>query len=257
MNIQALLFDCDGVLAETERDGHRVAYNKAMEVLGIQAEWSEEEYAEMVLISGGKERLKYFFNKYPSRFPSNTYNSDLIQQIYLKKTEIFKSMAASGSLPPRSGIARIIREAHDMGLLLFVCSTSHKESVEALLVRNYGKDCLPWFSKLYCGDVVANKKPAPDIYLLARNEFKLDEKRCFVIEDSRNGLLAAKGAGMHCLITRSFYTVKENFAEADIVTTCLGDPAGTAEEEQCRILASVKSIPEKGYISAADLDLFI
>jgi len=133
MKLQALLFDCDGVLAETERDGHRVAYNQAMKERGIKAEWSVEEYAELLLTSGGKERLKYYFNKYASQFPPDKYNSDLIQEIYLKKTEIFKALANSGALPPRSGIARIIREAHQMGMLLFVCSTSHKESVEALL----------------------------------------------------------------------------------------------------------------------------
>jgi HAD superfamily hydrolase (TIGR01509 family) len=250
MKIQALLFDCDGVLAETERDGHRVAYNRAIRNLGIDAEWSEEEYGELVLISGGKERLKYFFNKYPSRFPSDKYNSELIQEIYLKKTEIFKSMANSGSLPPRSGIARIIREAHEEGLSLFVCSTSHHESVKALLSHNYGEECLEWFTKLYCGDVVAKKKPAPDIYLLAKDEFNLEANRCFVIEDSRNGLLAAQSAGMHCIITQSFYTVEEDFSEADITTTCLGDPAG----EQSRILKSARPIPERGYITVNDLE---
>jgi len=250
MNIQALLFDCDGVLAETERDGHRVAYNRAMRELGIAAEWSEEEYAELVLIAGGKERLKYYFNKYPSQFPSEKYNSDLIQGIYLKKTDIFKAMANSGALPPRSGIARIIREAHENGLYLFVCSTSHQESVKALLSHNYGKECLDWFTKLYCGDVVTKKKPAPDIYLLAKDEFKLEGSRCFVIEDSRNGLLAALGAGMHCIITQSFYTVEEDFSEADITATCLGDSGG----EYSRILKSSRPIPARGYITLSDLD---
>jgi HAD superfamily hydrolase (TIGR01509 family) len=252
MKIQALLFDCDGVLAETERDGHRVAYNLAMRELGVEAEWSEEEYGELVLISGGKERLKHYFNKYPSRFPSDKYSA-LIQNIYLKKTDIFKSMANNGSLPPRSGIARIFREAHENGLLLFVCSTSHQESVEALLSHNYGKECLAWFTKLYCGDVVASKKPAPDIYLLAKDEFKLDANRCFVIEDSRNGLLAARGAGMHCLITQSFYTVDEDFSEADITTTCLGDPGG----EQSRILKSSRPIPDRGYVTIDDLNTLL
>ena len=253
MKLQALLFDCDGVLAETERDGHRVAYNRAMRELGIKAEWSEEEYAELVLIAGGKERLQYYFNKYPTQFPSDTYNSDLIQDIYLKKTGIFKSMANNGSLPPRSGIARLFREAHENGLYLFVCSTSHRESVEALLRRNYGEECLTWFTKLYCGDVVTKKKPAPDIYLLAKDEFALDAARCFVIEDSRNGLLAALGAGMHCIITQSFYTVDEDFSEADITASCLGDPGG----EQSRVLKSSRPLPERGYITAADLDLLL
>jgi len=249
VKLQALLFDCDGVLAETERDGHRVAYNQAMKEMGINGEWSVEEYAEMLLTAGGKERLKYYFNKYPSRFPPEKHTGELIQEIYLKKTEIFKSLANSGALPPRPGIARVIREAHEMGLLLFVCSTSHRESVEALLSRNYGEECLAWFSKLYCGDIVTKKKPAPDIYLLAKDEFKLEPERCLVIEDSRNGLLAAKGAGMKCLVTLSVYTVDEDFSEADLVTTSLGDPGG----EQSRIIKSVWPVPDRGYIKISDL----
>ncbi|MCL2126702.1 MAG: HAD-IA family hydrolase [Treponema sp.] len=253
MKLQALLFDCDGVLAETERDGHRVAYNQAMRDMGIDGEWSEEEYSELLLTAGGKERLKYYFNKYPSKFPSDKYNSDLIQEIYLKKTGIFKSMADNGALPPRPGIARFFREAHEKGILFFVCSTSHYESVQTLLRRNYGEECLAWCAKLYCGDVVARKKPAPDIYLFAKNEYNLDASRCFVVEDSRNGLLAACGAGMHCLITQSFYTVEEDFSEADIVTTCLGDPEG----EQSRILKSSRPVPDRGYVTVDDLDLFL
>ena len=250
MKIQALLFDCDGVLAETERDGHRLAYNAAMRELGIKADWSQEEYAMLLRTSGGKERLKYYFDADPSRFPPLKYNGDLIQEIYLKKTGIFKTMVNNNALPSRPGVARMIREAHENALLLFVCSTSHRESVETLLCRNYGKELFAWFTKLYCADAVAKKKPASDIYLLAKDEFGLDANRCFVIEDSRNGLLAARGAGMHCLITQSFYTVNEDFSGADIVTSCLGDPNG----EQALILKSSRPIPQRGYITVADLD---
>jgi HAD superfamily hydrolase (TIGR01509 family) len=221
MKLQAILFDCDGVLAETERDGHRVAYNRAMAELKVPGEWSPEEYGELVQISGGKERLKYFFNKYPERFPPKDFGADLIQKVYLKKTEIFKDIVSNGALPPRPGIARIITEAHENGVLLFVCSTSHRESVEALIRHNYGEQRLSWFTELFCGDIVPQKKPAPDIYNLARDTYRLDPRLCFVIEDSRNGLLAAKAAGMHCLITQSFYTAKEDFQEADMVVPCL------------------------------------
>jgi beta-phosphoglucomutase-like phosphatase (HAD superfamily) len=253
MKMEGLLFDCDGVLAETERDGHRVAYNQAMKALDIRAEWSPEEYGELVLISGGKERLKYYFAKYPERFPARRFNGELIQEIYLKKTAIFKEMANAGSMPPRSGIARIIREAHGLEIKLFVCSTSHRESVETLIRRNYGEECLSWFAGLFCGDAVARKKPAPDIYLLARDSCGLDGGRCFVVEDSRNGLLAARGAGMHCLITQSCYTAEEDFSEADLVATCLGDPGG----EESRIVRSSRTILQRGYITVADLVSFL
>lgn len=250
MKLQALLFDCDGVLAETERDGHRIAYNRAMGESGIKAEWTVEKYAKLVLISGGKERLKSFFENHPEDFPPDQFNAKLIQEIYLKKTAIFKAMVQEGALPPRPGIARIIREAHERGVLLFVCSTSHRESVEALLRHNYGTECFSWFTELFCGDIVAHKKPAPDIYTLAGDKYKLEKKRCFVIEDSRNGLLAALGAGMHCLVTESYYTSGEDFTGADIVVSSLGDPSG----EQGKIIYSSRPVPPRGYITVADLD---
>jgi HAD superfamily hydrolase (TIGR01509 family) len=226
MDLQALLFDCDGVLAETERDGHRVAYNRAMKALGIDAQWQAGEYAELVLISGGKERLAYYFEKDRIRFPEDRFGAELIQQIYVEKTAVFKEMASRGDMPPRPGIARIAEEAHRAGILLFVCSTSHRESVEALLKKNYGEQVFSWFTELFCGDVVAKKKPAPDIYLLARDKYGLDPARCCVIEDSRNGLLSAKAAGMRCLVTKSCYTQHEDFSEADGVVSSLGDPGG-------------------------------
>jgi HAD superfamily hydrolase (TIGR01509 family) len=250
MNLQALLFDCDGVLAETERDGHRVAYNQALKTFGIEAEWNAEEYAELVLISGGKERLKYFFNKYPKKFSSKINNQEIIQQLYLKKTEIFKNMANNGVMPPRSGIARIAKEAHEAGVKLFICSTAHKESVEALVRHNYGEECLRWFNELFCGDDVKNKKPAPDIYLLAKDKYKLAPEFCFVVEDSRNGLLAARGAGMHCIITQSYYTTGEDFTEADFVVNCLGDPGG----EKAHLTKACNLDISRGYITVSDLE---
>jgi HAD superfamily hydrolase (TIGR01509 family) len=253
MKLQALLFDCDGVLAETERDGHRVAYNSAMKELGIPSEWSEQEYSELVLVSGGKERLNYYFRKYPKKFPSHVFTRELIQEIYSKKTEIFKNMIKEGILPTRSGIARILDEAHKKGVLLFVCSTSHKESVSTLLHYNYGDYYLGLFTELFCGDIVLHKKPAPDIYNLVKEKYNLVPEYCFVVEDSRNGLLAAKGAGMFCIITQSFYTFKENFGEADIVVSCLGDPGG----EEAVIIKDSGGNIQKKYITVDDFEFLL
>lgn len=248
MELRALLFDCDGVLAETERDGHRTAYNRAMKSLGIDAEWDVDEYGDLVRISGGKERLKHYFEKNRPRFPESAFGPDLIQKIYLEKTAIFKEMARKGDMPPRSGIARVVREAHDAGVMLFICSTSHRESVETLLRKNYGEDVCSWFTELFCGDVVARKKPAPDIYLLVKHSYRLNPDCCCVIEDSRNGLLAAKAAGMRCLITKSYYTQDEDFSEADGVVSCLGDPGG----EQSLVYGG-RLQKERPYITLRDI----
>jgi HAD superfamily hydrolase (TIGR01509 family) len=253
MKLQAILFDCDGVLAETERDGHRVAYNRAMTDLNIEVQWSEDEYAELVLISGGKERLWHYFSLNRARFPEHRFGREIIQRIYEKKTEIFKAMARDGALPPRAGIARVITEAHNLGISLFVCSTSHRESVESLLRRNYGEHCLAWFTELLCGDIVPHKKPAPDIYLLVKDKYHMDPECCCVIEDSRNGLLAAKGAGMRCLVTQSYYTTAENFTEADMVVSCLGDPNG----EAIRVIKKGKARLKSPWITIADIEALL
>ncbi|QQO08102.1 HAD-IA family hydrolase [Breznakiella homolactica] len=253
MKLQALLFDCDGVLAETERDGHRVAYNRAMQDAGISEQWSPEEYAELVRISGGKERLRFFFEKNPEKFPPDIFGRDMIENIYSSKTVIFKEMVQEGLLLPRTGILRLITEAHEKNVLLFVCSTSHRESVETLIRKNYGDTCFGWFAGVFCGDIVARKKPAPDIYILAAEKHSLQPDRCCVIEDSRNGLLAAKNAGMHCVITRSYYTAGEDFSEADLVVSSLGDPGG----ERSEISADSPAAAGQGYISIADIDILL
>ena len=224
--LKALLFDCDGVLAETERDGHRVGYNAAMKELGVDGEWSVELYADLLKIAGGKERMRYFFESNREKYPEDKFNTELIEKLYKVKTEIFKGMANRGDLPGRSGIARIVKEAKAQGIQLFVCSTSHKASVSALIESNFGKECLDSFTELYCGDVVPKKKPAPDIYLLASKNHNLDPKDCLVVEDSHIGLMAAKAAGMNCIVTPSFYTFEEDFSTANAVVSCLGDPGG-------------------------------
>ena len=222
--LKALIFDCDGVLAETERDGHRVAFNSVFEENGISAIWDIEEYGELVNISGGKERMKAYFNEHRNLNSTEQLSGVFIQKLHKRKTEIFMEMGAKGKLPSRLGIKRIIKEAHDDGILLFVCSTSHEKSVSELIKSNLGEEYLNWFTELLCGDIVTNKKPAPDIYNLVKEKYGLKGEECFVVEDTRNGLLAAKAAGMNCIVTPSFYSFNEDFTEADLVVSSLGEP---------------------------------
>lgn len=240
--LKALIFDCDGVLAETERDGHRVAFNRAFRQAGLDVEWSVEEYGELVRISGGKERMKSYFKE--------KAGDDKIAELHKLKTGIFMEMSGAGQLPGRTGIKRIIKEARDAGLLLFVCSTSNEKSVSSLLRVNVGEEYFGWFTELFCGDVVKAKKPAPDIYNLVTEKYHLLPEECFVVEDSRNGLLAAKAAGMNCIVTPSFYSAEEDFSEADIVVSSLGDP-GTPK------ITVIKSNPkltgDVGYITIQNL----
>lgn len=223
-SLKAIVFDCDGVIAETERDGHRVAFNRAFQEKGINAEWSVEEYAGLVKVAGGKERMKAYFSQHPGLLPPKVSVDDCIADLHEVKTGIFMEMSASGELPIRSGIQRIVAEARRAKMLLAICSTSNERSVKSLVRALLGKSSLQWFAGIFAGDVVSRKKPAPDVYNIVKEQFSLAGEDCIVIEDTRNGLQAAKAAGMKCVVTTSFYSVDEDFTEADLVVSALGDP---------------------------------
>jgi HAD superfamily hydrolase (TIGR01509 family) len=219
--MKALIFDCDGVLVDTEKDGHRVAFNRAFAAAGIDAEWSVALYAELLQIAGGKERMTHYFNE--RGWPQGHTAATLIPELHKRKTAIFAELVATGSLPLRSGINRIVDAAHAAGVRLAVCTTSAAKSVDGVLDL-MGPERKAKFELVLAGDVVAKKKPDPEIYDLARRTLDLPARECVVIEDSRNGLRAALGAGMPCLITTSTYTRDEDFTGAARVVPELGDP---------------------------------
>jgi HAD superfamily hydrolase (TIGR01509 family) len=219
--MKALIFDCDGVLVDTERDGHRVAFNRAFAQAGIKAEWSVELYGELLKIAGGKERMTHYFDRHG--WPSGATAKTLIPELHERKTAIFAELISGGSLPLRPGITRIVDEAHAAGMRLAVCTTSAPKSVDGVLDLMAAKR-KAFFEVVLAGDVVAKKKPNPEIYNLAKQRLGVEGQDCVVIEDSRNGLLAATGAGMPCLITTSTYTLDEDFHEAARVVPELGDP---------------------------------
>ena len=220
--VKAIIFDCDGVLVDTERDAHRVGFNLAFKQFGIDAEWSVELYARLVLIAGGKERMRGYFDEsgWPAGVETDAAKDALILDLHKAKTRITSELVAT--LPVRPGILRIIDEARAAGVKLGVCTTSNPKFIDAVLDL-FGAERKAAFDFVHAGDVVAKKKPAPDIYLLALETLALPPNDCIVIEDSRNGLLAATGAGLPVLITTSTYTVDEDFAEAALVVSELGD----------------------------------
>lgn len=222
---KAILFDCDGVLVDTERDGHRVAFNRAFEQAGVEAEWSPERYGELLSVAGGKERMAAHFDA--RGWPVSESERDaFIRSLHEIKTQQFRAIVEAGALPARPGIARIVDEAHRAGLVLAVCSTSSAHSVEAVIRSSLGTSRRRKFSVVFAGDIVPFKKPDPAIYRLASRELGLRPPECLVIEDSRNGLLAATAAGMPCVVTTSRYTRDEEFPEACAVYADLGDPPG-------------------------------
>lgn len=224
--MSAIIFDCDGVLADTERYGHLPAFNQTFAEFNLPVHWSEDEYSEKVQIGGGKERMASLLTPefvQLAGLPSDAESqSKLLVQWHKRKTTIYKEMVNSGRLPGRPGIARLTEEAIAQGWTMVVASTSAEESVRAVLKFVVGEQARHFH--IFAGDIVPQKKPAPDIYLLAQQQLNLSPSDTLVIEDSRNGMLAAIEAGFRCLITISSYTKNEDMSAALLVVSDLGKP---------------------------------
>ncbi len=252
--MSALIFDCDGVLADTERDGHLPAFNRTFAEFGLPVRWSEEEYAEKLRIGGGKERMASLLTPGFVREAGLPEDADgqraALAEWHARKTAIYTAMVAEGALPARPGVARVIGAALDAGWTLAVASTSAEPSVRAVLEHVAGPDQASRFGVVLAGDVVPAKKPAPDIYEMALDRLGVPASDALVIEDSRNGLEAASAAGLRCLITVNGYTEDEDFGEAALVVSSLGDPGG----ERCRVLANRSRATPGDWVTVGDLE---
>ena len=221
--MRALIFDCDGVLVDTERDGHRVAFNEAFARAGFDFSWDVELYGELLRVAGGKERMRHYFDSQGWPDAAGDDKVEFLAQMHQSKTAIFADLIATGKLPLRAGVLRLVDEAIAADVRLGVCTTSNPKSIDAVLDL-MGPDRKSGFEFVLAGDIVSKKKPDPEIYDLAKSRLELPASECIVIEDSRNGLLAAVGAGLPCFITTSTYTVDEDFSEAVGIAPELGDP---------------------------------
>jgi dihydroxyacetone kinase phosphoprotein-dependent L subunit len=251
-SVLALVLDCDGVLADTERYGHLVAFNQMFAEFGLPVQWSVGEYRQKVLIGGGKERLASLLTPQfveAAGLPGDTAGQQAaIAEWHRRKTEIYVGLVMAGAIPPRSGVARIVGDALASGWRVAVASTSAEPAVRAALERAVGSEVASSVA-VFAGDVVPHKKPAPDIYRLALDRLGVPANCTVVIEDSRNGLLAAKGAGLTCVITVNDFTESEDFTGAALVVSALGDPGG----EEATVLAGSLPVPRQAWISLADL----
>lgn len=226
MTIKAIFFDQDGVIIDTERDGHRVAFNETFKKMGFETEWDVEYYHELLQVGGGKERMKKHLHTRGFGKPVPE-EEELIKSMHRMKTDLFIELIESGSLPLRPGIHRFMKEGEEAELVLGVCTTSNERAAHAIAYKVLHD--IP-FKFVLAGDVVAKKKPDPAIYLMALEKTGLLPEECLVVEDSRNGVLAAKAAGMHVVATSNFYTQREDLSPADVIVTCLGDPDGEKGE---------------------------
>ena len=225
--LKALIFDVDGTIANTERDAHLFAFNQAFEQLGINWSWSNELYHQLLAVTGGKERIKYYINDYLDNFNISDYANDISDfaiKVHQQKTKNFVNLISQGNLPLRTGIKRIFSEALSKGLRLAIATTTTPANVEAIITHSLGKDYLNNFEVIGAGDVVKNKKPAGDIYTYVLENMNLSANEVIAFEDSENGILSASDAGLKSVITINEYTKTHTFNNALVVLNNLGEP---------------------------------
>ena len=224
-DLAALIFDVDGTLADTERDGHRVAFNRAFADAGLDWEWSVSLYGKLLAVTGGKERILHYLDHYNQAFSRPADLEGFIASLHASKTRHYTRMLSEGLIPLRNGVKRLLQEARAAGLRLAIATTTTPANVMALLQYSLAPDAETWFEVIAAGDIVPAKKPAPDIYLWAMEQMQLPASACLAVEDSHNGVQSAVRAGIRSiLVTTNDYTAADDFTGASLVVDRMGGP---------------------------------
>lgn len=222
MTLQALIFDVDGTMADTE-EVHRLAFNVAFIEHQLGWAWDRPLYARLLEVSGGKERIASYIDALPLAAEERARLHQRAPAIHGDKTRVYADLVSSGKVSLRPGVARLLNEAHAAGVRLAAASTTTRANVDALIAGTLGEEALAWFSAIVCGDQVPNKKPAPDIYLLALSALDVRAEHCVAFEDSANGLKAARAAGLFTVVTPTRWTASHDFSEAQVVLGSLDE----------------------------------
>jgi HAD superfamily hydrolase (TIGR01509 family) len=247
MLLEAVIFDVDGTLAETE-EAHRQSFNEAFAAFGLGWVWDEELYRKLLQVTGGKERLRYYIDHW------NPEGSELARsrfmEIYRRSVAHYAELVRAGAAPPRPGAVRLIKEARERQVPLAIVTTSARRSVDALLRVLLGEEGASWFAVIAAGDAAAHKKPAPDIYRFALEKLRCHPGACAAIEDSENGVKAAWAAGLPVIAAPSHYLRGDDFSLAASVISDLGEPA-----HPCTHIAGLKF--ERGYVDIDGLNQWL
>lgn len=246
--LKALLFDVDGTLADTERDGHRPAFNAAFREYGLDWDWDVALYGRLLAVTGGKERMKFYVEKFRPDYQKPSDFDAMVAELHKAKTRHYTRMLSAGGIPLRPGVKRLLVEARDAGLMLGVATTTTPENVTELLRHSLAEDGPEWFDVIAAGDIVPAKKPAPDIYVWAMEQLGLKPDECLAFEDSENGIRASMGAGLRTVVTVNDYTRDHAFTGAVAVLSDLGE----ADAPYTRLDA-----PESGVVDLARIQAWL
>jgi HAD superfamily hydrolase (TIGR01509 family) len=222
MKTKALIFDVDGTLVDTE-ELHRRAFNQVFLNYGLDWEWTPELYTELLNYSGGIDRLLAYVQRNGITASDKAYLTEIVPMLHREKTQIYTELVHDTAIQARTGVARLIAEALSSDVKVALVATSAFADVRGLAKATLGEKIASALDPIVCGDHVAHKKPAPDLYRLAVNQLRVAAEACVAFEDSANGLAAAKQASLFTIVTPSRWTTSQDFRGADLVLSTLGD----------------------------------
>ena len=247
-SLQALIFDVDGTLADTE-ELHRQAFNLVFNEYSIPWRWSPRLYERLLAVSGGRERINFYMREQLAKGPADILTPDLIKEIHARKTACYAELLKAGHLGLRPGVARLLTEARAAGIGLALATSSARSNLDTLLDMNLPRDWRDWFAAIETCDSVPEKKPSPAVYLAALRSLGLPAAGCVAFEDTLNGLKAARAAGLTTVITTHRYTRARAFPDAALVTDGLGEPdapcavaSGTLSGAPCVTLDTLRTL---------------